>query len=178
MIDVVFAILMLFAVIKGYQKGFIIALFSIIAFILGLAAALKLSAVVAAYLGNATTVSEKWLPVISFILVFVIVVFLVHLGGKLIEKTFGIALMGWLNRFAGVLLYAFLYTLFFSLFLFYADRLAVFEKTTIAASKVYPIVQPLGPQVINGLGILVPIFKDMFLQLETFFEGVSDKIRH
>jgi membrane protein required for colicin V production len=177
MIDVVFAILMLFAVIKGYQKGFIIALFSIIAFILGLAAALKLSAVVAVYLGNATTVSEKWLPVISFILVFVIVVFLVHLGGKLIEKTFELALMGWLNRLAGVLLYVFLYTLFFSLFLFYADRLQLFEKTTIVASKVYPIVQPFGPQVINGLGILVPMFKDMFIQLETFFEGVSDKIR-
>ena len=178
MIDIIFAILVILAVIKGYQKGLIIALFSIIAFILGLAAALKLSAVVAVYLGSASTVSTKWLPVISFILVFVIVILLVHLGGKLIEKTFEIALLGWLNRLGGILLYLFLYTLFFSLFLFYADRLELFEKSTIAASKMYPLVQPFGPKVIDGLGILVPFFKDMFLELETFFEGVSDKIQH
>ena len=178
MIDIIFAILMILAVVRGYQKGLIIALFSIIAFILGLAAALKLSAVVAVYLGTATSVSMKWLPVISFILVFVLVIFLVQLGAKLIEKTFELALLGWLNRLGGVLLYIFLYTLFFSLFLFYADRLDVFEKTTIAASKVYPVVQPFGPKIIDGLGVLVPIFKNMFIELEAFFEGVSDKIQH
>lgn len=178
MIDIIFALVILLAIVKGYQKGLVIALFSIIAFILGLAAALKLSAVVAVYLGKATSVSEKWLPVVSFVLVFVIVIFLVNLGAKLIEKTFEMALLGWLNRLGGVLLYIFLYTLFFSLFLFYADRLELFERSTIAASKVYPYVQPLGPKVIDGLGVLVPIFKDMFLQLETFFEGVSDKMQH
>ena len=40
MIDIAFAIILIIACIKGYQKGLIIAVFSIIAFIIGLAAAL------------------------------------------------------------------------------------------------------------------------------------------
>lgn len=178
MIDIIYAILILLAIIKGYQKGLVIALFSIIAFIVGLAAALKLSAAVAVYLQNTTTVSAKWLPVISFMLVFLVVVFLVHLGGKLIEKSFEMVLLGWVNRMGGILLYMVLYTLIFSVFLFYAGEMQLFEKTTIAASQAYPYVQPLGPKVINGLGKLIPVFKDTFAQLEIFFEGVSNKMQH
>lgn len=177
MIDLIFAILMILAVIKGYQKGLIIALFSVIALVVGLAAALKLSAAVAMYLQHSTTVSSKWLPVISFALVFFIVVFLVHLGGKLIEKTFEMAFMGWLNRIGGMLLYAVLYTIIYSVLLFYADKINLFEKATIESSSIYLIVQPLGPKVINGIGSMVPLFKDTFTQLEDFFAGVSNKIQ-
>jgi membrane protein required for colicin V production len=178
MIDLIFAVLMIFAVMKGYSKGFIIALFSIIAFIAGLAAALKLSAAVAVYLEHSTEVSSKWLPVISFVLVFLLVVLLVRLGAKLIEKTFELVLLGWLNRLLGILLYMLLYTLIFSVFLFYADKMHLFNPGTIATSKTYPFVQPLGPKVINGIGQLIPIFKGMFTQLESFFESISDKISH
>ena len=177
MIDIVFAIIIIIAVIKGFQKGLIIAIFSIIAFIAGLAAALKLSAAVAMYLQQNTTVTSKWLPFISFALVFFLVVFLVHLGGKLIEKTFEMALLGWANRLGGMLLYAALYTIIFSICLFYFEKLSVFEKTTLEASRTYPVVSPIGPKVINGLGKWIPLFKDSFTQLSDFFGGVANKIQ-
>ena len=177
MIDIIYALIIVLALIKGYQKGFIVALFSIIAFIIGLAAALKLSAVVAVYLQNSTTLSSKWLPVISFALVFILVVILVNLGGKLIEKTFEMALLGWLNRIGGMLLYVLLYTIIYSVFLFYADKMLLFEKSTIEASKVYPWVHPLAPRVIDSFGKLVPLFKNMFSELEIFFEDVSNKLK-
>ena len=169
---------MIFAVIKGYRKGMIIALFSILAFIAGIAAALKLSATVAVYLEHSTLVSSKWLPVISFTLVFLLVVLLVQLGAKLLEKTFELVLLGWLNRLLGIVLYIVLYTLIFSVFLFYADKMQLFDKTTIAASRTYPFVHPLGPKIINGFAQLLPVFKDMFNQLESFFEGISNKVSH
>ena len=176
MIDLIFAILLVFAIIKGYRKGLIIALFSILAFVAGIAAALKLSAAVAVYLERSTMVSSKWLPVISFILVFLLVALLVNLGAKLLETTFELALLGWLNRLLGALLYVILYTLIFSVFLFYAVKMQWFDETTIAASKTYPFVHPLGPKVIDGLAQLLPVFKGMFIQLESFFEGISHKV--
>jgi membrane protein required for colicin V production len=177
MIDLIFAVLMILAVIKGYQKGLIIALFSIIALIVGLAAALKLSAATGVYLQHNTSVTSKWLPVISFAIVFIVIVILVNLGGKLIEKTFEMALLGWANRIAGILLYVVLYTIIFSVFLFYADKIKIFERTTIASSHVYPIVQPLAPAILDKLGNLIPLFKDSFSQLEAFFGSVSTKIQ-
>jgi membrane protein required for colicin V production len=176
MIDIIFTILIIVALIKGYQKGLIIAFFSIIALIVGLAAALKLSAAVAIYLQHNVSLASKWLPFISFALVFFLVVFLVHLGGKLIEKTFQMALLGWVNRLGGMLLYALLYTMIFSVFLFYAEKIPVFEKATIQASKTYPVVQPMAPKVIAGIGKLIPLFKDTFSQLESFFGTISNKI--
>jgi len=178
MLDIIFAILIIVACIKGFQKGLIIALFSIVAFIIGLAAALKLSSVVAGWLSNSTNVSAKWLPFLSFALVFFIVILLVRWGGKLIEKTFQMALLGWVNRIGGMIFYVALYLIIFSVFLFYAEKIGLLKPATIMASKTYSFVQPWGPIVIDNFGKVIPIFKDMFANLETFFDGLSNKIQH
>lgn len=178
LIDLIFAACMVFAIIKGYQKGLILAVFSIIAFIIGLAAALKLSAVVAGYLKDSVSVSAQWLPFISFALVFLLVVLLVRWGGKLIEKTFQVVLLGWLNRIGGIIFYAALYIIILSVFLFYAQKLHLLQPSAIDSSQTYHFVQPWGPKLLDGLGSVIPFFKDMFAQLESFFDGISNKISH
>ena len=178
LIDIIFAVFMVIAIIKGYQKGFIIAVFSIIAFIVGLAAALKLSAVVAAYLKNSVHVSDKWLPFIAFAVVFFAVVILVSLGGKLIEKVFKVVLLGWLNRIGGIILYTTLYLIIFSIFIFYAEKLQLIQPSAIQLSKTYNFIQPWGPTVMDNFGKLIPVFKDMFTDLGDFFNVLSNKISH
>jgi membrane protein required for colicin V production len=178
LIDIIFAILIVIAIIKGYQKGLIIAVFSIIAFIVGLAAALKLSATVAAYLQNNVNISGKWLPIISFTVVFLIVVLIVNLGAKLIEKSFEMALPGWVNRMGGIFFFILLYVIILSVFLFYAEKIHLFEEATILTSKAYPFVKPWGPKVIDSFGKVVPVFKDMFARLGDYFESISTKIPH
>jgi membrane protein required for colicin V production len=178
MLDIIFAIIIIIACIRGYQKGLIIAVFSIVAFIIGLAAAIKLSAVVAGWLSNHSNINVKWLPVLSFALVFFIVVVLVNQGGKLIEKTFQMALLGWVNRLGGIVFYAALYIIIFSIFLFYAEKVHVLDAATIGSSQTYPFIKPWGPVVIDGFGKIIPVFKDMFTDLETFFGTIGNKIVH
>ncbi len=178
LIDFAFAALLIMAVIKGYQKGLILAIFSIIAFIVGLAAALKLSTIVAAYLKDSISVSAKWLPFIAFALVFFIVVVLVRLGAKLIEKTFQAVLLGWVNRIGGILLYAALYLIILSIFIFYAEKLQLIQPAAVQSSATYKFIQPWGPKVMDNIGTLIPFFKDMFTQLGDFFNSLSNKISH
>lgn len=175
-IDIVVALFIILAVIKGYRQGLIVALFSVIAFIVGLAAALKLSVVVAGYIGNAVNISDKWLPIISFAVVFFIVVLLVRLGAKFIEKSVELAMLGWLNKLGGILLYAGLYILIFSILIFYADQLGFIKPETKNESVTYAYVQPWGPKLMEGLGKIIPIFKGMFKDLEDFFDGVSKQV--
>lgn len=172
-IDFIFAILIIFACIKGYSKGLIMALFSMIAFIIGLAAALKLSTMVAGWMQNSTNISTKWLPFIAFAVVFLAVVLLVNWGGKLIQKTFETILLGWVNRIGGVMLYAALYTIIFSIFLFYAEKVSLIKADVIQSSVTYSFIQPWGPKVMNGFGTVIPLFKDMFTQLEDFFTRLA-----
>ncbi|MEP6747741.1 MAG: CvpA family protein [Bacteroidota bacterium] len=177
LIDIIFIVLLAIATYKGYTKGFIIAVFSVLALIIGLAAAMKLSVVTASWLKNAVHIAAKWLPVFAFAIVFLLVVLLVRIGGKALEKTAEIAFMGWINKLAGILLYITLYTIILSVLLFYAEKVNMLTPETIASSKTYSFIKPWGPKAVNSIGTLVPFFKDMFHQLEDFFAGLQDKIQ-
>jgi len=176
LLDIIFAALIVFAVLKGYQRGLIVGLFSLVAVIIGLAAAMKLSVVMADYLGKAVNISNQWMPVISFAVVFLLVILLIRLGAKVIEKTVQMAMMGWLNRIGGIILFVVMYITVFSVLIFYAEQLKLLQPDTIDKSVTYSFIQPWGPKAINGFGSIVPLFKDMFSALEHFFEGVATNI--
>ena len=175
-IDVIFMILMVMAVIKGYQRGLIVAVFSLVAFIIGLAAAMKLSTIVAGYIGKAINISDRWLPVISFVVVFILVALLVRWGAAIVQRTIEIALLGWVNRIGGILFYAVLFITVFSVILFYAMQVKILKPETINASVTWPFIQPWGPRAIDTFAVVIPFFKDMFGQLESFFGNISDKM--
>jgi membrane protein required for colicin V production len=37
-------------------------------------------------------------------------------------------------------------------------------------------VAPWGPKVIDNLGKIIPVFKDLFLQLQSFFENLGHNL--
>jgi membrane protein required for colicin V production len=178
LIDVVFTVLMIIALIKGYRKGLIVAVFSLLAFIVGLAAAMKLSTLVADYIGTAVKVSDKWLPVISFIVVFLLVALLVRWVAAIVQRTIEIAMLGWLNRIGGIIVYAILYVTIFSVVLFYAQQVRLVKPEVIIASKTWSFIQPWGPKAIDGFAVVIPFFKDMFSKLESFFGNIAEHTKH
>ena len=176
LLDLIFAGFIVLAILKGYQRGLIVGLFSLVAIIIGLAAAMKLSTVVAGYIGQAVKVSEQWLPIISFVVVFLIVILLIRLGAKAIESAVEVSMLGWVNKIGGIVLFVAIYTVVFSVLLFYAEQMKLIQPETINKSVIYSFVQPWGPKAINGFGSIIPVFKDMFGELEQFFDGVAKNI--
>lgn len=175
-LDIIFVIILVLAIIKGFRRGLIVGIFSLLAVVIGLAAAMKLSTVAAGYLGDAVSISDRWLPVLSFAVVFIAVVLLIRLGANAVEKAVQAVTLGWLNRLGGILLYLAIYITIFSVVLFYLDQAGIIRQQTIERSVTYSFVQPWGPAVINGMGTFIPFFRDMFGELEQFFEGVSRDI--
>ena len=175
LIDFIAIALIVLSIIKGFQKGFIIAIFSLLAFVVGLAAALKLSAVVAEYLGSHTNISQRWLPILAFAGVFLLVILLVRLGAKALEGIIQVAMLGWLNKLAGIVFYLLLYLFIFSIILFYATQLHLIKPQTIQTSTTYPVIYPIAPIVMDGFGDVLPLFKNIFAQLENFFDNFSKK---
>src|ERR1043165_7370964 len=123
LIDIIVFILLIMAIFKGLRKRLVLAVFSFLGFLVGLAAALKLSTLMAGYIGSNVEVSQRWLPFLAFIVVFVIVVLLVRIGAKLIEGALRIVMLGWLNRIGGALFYILIYFFVFSILLFFATQL-------------------------------------------------------
>jgi membrane protein required for colicin V production len=140
-IDILFLVAMVLAVLKGLRNGLIIALFSLIGWVLGLFAAIKFSGVAAGYLKG--YVSPRWLSIISFVIVFVLVLLLVRLGAGLIEKVVELTLLGWANKLGGVFFYVFLYAFIISVVIVFAEKVQVLNEETISSSRVYPWIKPL-----------------------------------
>jgi membrane protein required for colicin V production len=135
--------MMAIAVFKGIRNGLIVAIFSIVGWILGIIAAFKFSDVAAGYLKGLVSMSPRTLYILSFIIVFLLVMLLVNLGAKLVEKTVELAFMGWINRLGGIFFYVLLYTLIFSVMIYFAERVKLISDESIAASRVYPWVKPI-----------------------------------
>lgn len=175
LIDIIALGLLVLALFKGLRNGLVLALFSLIAFVIGLAAALKLSATVADYLGENTAISGKWLPVLAFTLVFIGVILLVRLGAKLIEGALRLVMLGWLNRIGGVLFYGLLYLFIYSVLLFYAYQLELIKPQTVSTSITFGYIYPVAPEVLRGMGKVLPFLRDTFSDLETFFDHIAQK---
>ncbi|RAJ10471.1 membrane protein required for colicin V production [Chitinophaga skermanii] len=175
-IDIIFAIIVAFAIYKGYTRGLIVAVFSFLAVIFGLAAALKLSAAAADYLQHHSGYPSRWWPMVAFVVVFIGVALLVRLGATFLEKVVEIGLMGWVNKLGGILLYTLLFTIVYSVLLWMANQMYWLSPEVKLQSVIYPHIEQLGPTVINTCGSWMPIFRDMFGTLQSFFEHVAKQI--
>lgn len=176
LIDVILAFLLLIATYKGYKRGLIVGVFSFVAIVVGIAAAMKLSVVAASYLQHYFKWEGAWLPAVSYFIVFIGVVLLIRLVANAIEEGVKVVKLGWVNTLGGILFYWLIFLLAYSVVVFYAVELGLFSKTTTAASESYALISPFGPKIIDGFAMLFPLFKDMFSELENFFAGLSEKI--
>lgn len=169
LIDGLLAIVLLWALFKGYKNGLVVGLFSFAALFIGLAAAVKLSAWVAKVAEQQLHWHSSWLPFLAFLAVLVSVIILVRIAAKLIETAMQTLLVGWLNTLGGVIMYLLLYGTLFSVVLFYFEKLHIIGPNEIAASKAYPFIHQMGPVAIEALGKLIPFFKGMFTELSAYF---------
>jgi len=175
-IDLIYLLILVAAAFKGFRQGMVLAAFSFVAFFIGLAAAIKLSAVVAGWLEESFDKPSAWWPVIAFILVLAIVSGIIRAAAAVISKTLDLAMLGWLNKLGGFLLYAILYTLIYSVVLFYYDQLMHISEVTKEQSRVYSYIEPWGNWTMNALGNIIPQFKDVFHDIERFFEKVGNDL--
>lgn len=175
-IDITVLVLLAIAILKGWRRGLIVALFSLLGLVLGLMAAMKLSVVVAAWMEGSVSISARWLPILSFALVFITVVLLIRLLANMVQASVEFAWLGWANRIGGMALYLIIYLLAFSVILFYLVQLNWIGEEMIKDSVTYSYVEPWGPALLNKIGGVLPAFKDMFETLEKYFDNLAQKI--
>lgn len=100
-IDIIIGIALLYGLIRGIWKGFFIELASLLAFILGLYAAIKFSGYMGNWLDGIFGWEDKYVKIAAFILTFIIVVILITILGRILTKMAGLVMMGWLNKLLG-----------------------------------------------------------------------------
>jgi membrane protein required for colicin V production len=174
-IDVIFMLLISLACFQGMKKGLVRSLLSFVAVFIGLAAAMKLSSTVAAYLTEAGWENRIWLPFVSFVLVMAVVFIGIQWLGKLLEKTAEVLLLGWINKLGGILIYLFVYGLLFSVMLHYGKQLHLISEATIKASHFYSYIGPLAEDVFLWIGKIIPWLKSAVSEWEGYLNSPTNK---
>ena len=106
LLDIIILVPLLWGAYKGFTKGFVMEIVSLLAFVVAILVAFK-----TLHLGieliRPYISAESFLPLISFVIIFIGVVLLINLAGKLIKKFLDITLLGKVDDIAGAVLGAF-----------------------------------------------------------------------
>ncbi len=101
-VDIILLICFIPALIQGFRKGFISQIIAIISIILGVWLSFRFSSSVSVWLAQYIQGSEQIMKLISFALILIAVIAGLTVLGRLIEGTFKLVMLGWLNRLLGV----------------------------------------------------------------------------
>jgi membrane protein required for colicin V production len=150
-IDILILLLFIPALIGGIKKGFIRQLAGLAALILGIWAAVRYNDILSGILGNWFKGNSSVVNIISFIIIFTIVLLAVSLVGRLASRVFRAVMLGWLDRIVGVI-FSILKTAFILSVVIYIlnslDSLYSFmPKESISESRLYPRIKEIAPSV-------------------------------
>ena len=101
-IDIIILVFCIPALFHGFSKGFVSQAISLIALVLGVWLSFKFSVPFGDWLKSFADLPGTVLHIIAFALILTIVMLVLTLIGKAIEKVVKLAMLGWLNKLLGI----------------------------------------------------------------------------
>lgn len=102
-LDIILALFLIWAAFRGFTKGFIITVASLLALILGIYGGIHFSGYAVSILAEKLDPDPRHIEIISFAITFVAIVILVHLVAWLVDKLVNAIALGFVNRILGIL---------------------------------------------------------------------------
>lgn len=174
-LDAIVLVLCLISFFRGWKKGLLWAICSLIAVVIAVIVSLKLSQTLANYLFETNLLTNQYTLLISFIVLFVGTIFLFRTVVKFAEKILETFFLGWINHLLGAMLYAFFMLFIISTFLWLTSSVNLLNTEQKLNSKTYTYVQPLAPKTVAFITPYMPYFKTLYTDLQLYFSKVSNE---
>ncbi len=101
-LDILLAIPLIWAVYRGFTKGLIFSVASLLALILGIYGAIHFSFVVQDFVRAIFHPNDRYLAFLSFTITFILIVIIIHMVAWAIDRLIKAVALGMVNRLAGV----------------------------------------------------------------------------
>jgi len=162
LIDIILLVIVLAGAVQGFKSGFIVELFSLLGVFLGVLGGFKLMGVAMLMLNNRFNIDEKVLPYVAFAVVFVVIVIVVGLLGRMIKASVSQTLLGGADQIAGAVLGVIRSAFMLSVMIWIADALHFKALDRWAEdSAFYPMFAGFAPKLTDWVGELIPFFRDV-----------------
>jgi len=164
-IDVVMIILLAVGGFLGYKRGFLMELFFLSAIVLGVLIGFKLMGGGVEYLHKEFNADTTFLPYLSFLIIFILVVVLVTFLGRQIKNSVDKTFLGRVDAAAGAILGMLKYMFCASviIWLISAFHYSLPSQWT-KDSWLYPVTAGFAPNVAGLFSGFLPVFKEIFKQ--------------
>lgn len=101
-LDIILLLPLIIGAWRGFKKGFIIEIFTLLALLVGLYAGIHFSDFLSALLRDYLGMTSDYVPIIAFTVIFLGVGAMVYFAGKLLERAITAVALTPLNKFAGL----------------------------------------------------------------------------
>jgi membrane protein required for colicin V production len=162
-LDIIILFFLGWGFIMGLKKGFIIEVASLIALILGIWAGIHFSDFVSGLLISKFGWSSAYLPVISFLIIFIVIVIAVFILAKMIEKFVNLLALGLVNKLAGAVFGTIKFAIILSVAILIMNKFDTDKHLEKKAngSLLYNPVASIVPMIIPKLNVIKDEIKDM-----------------
>lgn len=122
-IDIILILPLLYGAFKGFSKGLIVEVATLLGLVLGVYTAIRYSGYTEEFLRDFLNITSRYLSYIALGITFLIVVMLVCLLGKMLTKFIDMVSLGLINKLLGTVLGAAKYFVILCVVLLIADAL-------------------------------------------------------
>lgn len=163
--DIVIGIILALGTFAGYRRGFLLELFFLLSIILGVFIGFKLMGTGVDYLAREFNADTAMLPYISFAIIFVIVMVVVSLIGKIIKDSVDKTFLGSMDALAGAILGLVKFAFGISVIIWLIEAFEINLPDELKEGSVlYPLAAKVAPMLSEYFGEFLPFFKETFKQ--------------
>lgn len=152
-IDIILSIILLFGLVRGFFKGFLVELAGLVALILGIYGAVHFSGITLNFLEGFLSWEERYLVLLAFALTFFLIVIAIVLLGRILTKLLNLLALGIVNRLAGAFFGLLKMAFFASLFFMFLNQSEIYsiEKESRENSILYSPVEDMAPLILPSI---------------------------
>lgn len=161
--DFVLLLILGVAGFRGYQRGFIVSLLSIVAFWVAIVLAFMFLDWGVQFLEDMIDGFTGLLPYLAFVLIFTVVAIGINIVGKVLKKTLDLTLLGNFDNFAGSILAILTWGFGISILIWLTNKVGMeVPDDWTSGSILYQKIEPLAPVVIEVFSEYLPFIKHLF----------------
>jgi membrane protein required for colicin V production len=170
-LDLIILLPLLWGAYMGYRKGLLIELISLVVVIVAVMLSFKLLTKGIAIVGSYVTSIPKALPIISFLVLFIVLLLGLSLLGKALKGLLHKTIFKDFDKVLGAALGLFKFAFIVSNLLWVIEKSeSLFGKKMVTASILFPFVKPVAQHVYTGISWAFPFAKDLLLNLAVFLK--------
>lgn len=176
-IDIIIAIVLFLFGLKGFRKGLIIEVVTLLAFGVGIYGAMHFSDFTAEHLQEVMNVNPKYLNTIAFALTFILLVIFVNLIGKAVTNLVKAMNLGFWNKVGGFLFGVAKGVLLCSIVILVLNNLqmaGLVKEEVKKESCLYPYVEKTVPYLYKGFDLVKETIRENLPEIEQQDEKERD----